>query len=276
MCREGDISSMDIHSTAVIDTNAVIGENNVIGPHVVIEGPVRIGNDNRIGPGTIITGYTEIGDNNEISGQVYIGNNPQDVTFQGGETYVKIGNNNIIREFVNIHRGTKPSTSTVIGNQNFLMVGVHIAHNCLIGSNIIMVNGASLGGYCEVYDHAFLSAYVIVHQFTRIGHYSICGILTKVTKDIPPFMMVDGNPSLVRGINLVGLKRKGFDASRRESIRTAYKILYRKGYSLTHALQELKLMGDSDDISLLIDFIESSKRGILLKAPKSSTYTPEE
>jgi UDP-N-acetylglucosamine acyltransferase len=267
---------MGIHDTALIDKNAIIGTDNTIGPYVVIDGSVKIGNKNTIGPGTIITGNTEIGDCNQISGHVYIGNNPQDISFKGGETFVKIGSNNIIREFVNIHRGTKPGSSTVIGDSNYLMVSVHIAHNCILGNNIIMVNGASIGGYCEVYDHTFMSAYVIVHQFTRIGHYSICGILTKITKDVPPFMMVDGNPSLVRGLNLVGLKRKGFDAERREKIKAAYKILYRKGYSISHALEELKQMADSDDIQMLVRFIESSKRGILLKSPKSVIQNSEE
>jgi len=260
---------MGIHSMAVIDKNAVVGKNNDIEPFVVIDGPVKIGNNNTIGPGTIITGNTVIGDNNQISGHVYIGNYPQDITYKGDDTYVRIGNNNIIREFTNIHRGTKTGTSTIIGDNNFLMVGAHIAHNCVLGNNIIMVNGASLGGYAAVYDHAFLSAYVIVHQFTRIGSYSICGFLTKITKDIPPYMMVDGNPSFVRGINIVGLKRKGFVPERREKIKAAYKILYRKEYSLSHSLQELRKMGGSEDIKLLIDFIESSKRGILLKSPKT-------
>ena len=171
----------------------------------------------------------------------------------------------IIREFTNIHRGTKEGTSTIIGDGNFLMVSAHVAHNCVLGNNIIMVNGASLGGYVEIHDHAFLSAYVIVHQFTRIGSYSICGILTKVVKDIPPYMMVDGNPSMVRGINLVGLKRKGFNVERRDMIKTAFKILYRKKYSLSHAVQELKQMKNSQDIELLLEFIEKSKRGILFK-----------
>lgn len=260
---------MKIHNTAIIDKNAIIGMNNEIGPYVVIEGSVKIGNNNKIGPGTIITGNVAIGDNNNISGHVYIGNYAQDLSYEEGDTYVKIGNNNIIREFANIHRGTKEGSTTIIGDNNFLMVAAHIAHNCILGNNIIMVNGAGLGGYVEILDHAFISAYVMVHQFTRIGSYSICGILCKIVQDIPPFMMVDGNPALVRGINTVGLKRKGFSAERREKIKTAYKILYRSNYSLSYALKELKNMEDYEDIKLLIDFIESSKRGILLKSPKN-------
>jgi UDP-N-acetylglucosamine acyltransferase len=261
---------MGIHSSAVIDRRATIGKNNEIGPYVVIDGPVVIGDNNTIGPSTIITGHTAIGDSNKISGHVYIGNLPQDLTFKGVTSFVKIGNGNILREFTNIHCGTKEKSSTIIGDNNYLMVGTHIAHNCKLGNSVIMVNGASLGGYVEVNDHAFLSAYVIIHQFVHVGSYCICGILTKIVKDVPPYMMVDGNPSLVRGVNVVGLKRKGFDANRRERIRTAYKILYRNDYSLPHALKELKKMNDNEDIQVLIDFIENSKRGILLKSSKTS------
>ena len=260
---------MAIHSSAVIDRRATIGENNEIGPHVIIDGPVVIGNDNTIGPSTIITGNTIIGDSNHISGHVYIGNLPQDLSYKGAVSYVKIGKGNTLREFTNIHRGTKEESSTTIGDNNYLMVSTHIAHNCRLGNSIIMVNGASLGGYVEVQDHAFLSAYVIVHQFVRIGSYCICGILSKIVKDVPPYMIVDGNPSLVRGVNVVGLKRKGFDAARRERIRTAYKILYRYDYSIPHALEELKKINDEHDIRELIDFIARSKRGILLKSPKT-------
>jgi UDP-N-acetylglucosamine acyltransferase len=272
MTREAQLVGihMGIHNSAVIDRRATIGKNNEIGPHVVIDGPAVIGDNNTIGPSTIITGPTTIGDNNHISGHVYLGNLPQDLSFKGVTSFVKIGNGNTLREFTNIHRGTKEESSTIIGDNNYLMVSTHIGHNCTLGNSIIMVNGASLGGYVEVKDHAFLSAYVIVHQFVRVGGYCICGILSKIVKDVPPYMMVDGNPSLVRGVNVVGLKRKGFDAARRERIRTAYKILYRYDYGLPHALEELRKMNDEDDIQVLIDFIENSRRGILLKSPKTA------
>jgi UDP-N-acetylglucosamine acyltransferase len=261
---------MAIHRTAVIDSNAEIGMDNEIGPLVVIEGGVRIGNNNRIEPGTIITGGTTIGDNNHIHGHVYIGNEPQDLAYDGCETYVRIGNNNVFREFTTIHRGTKEGSATVIGDNNYLMTASHVAHNCTLGNNIIMVNGASLGGYAEVRDHAFLSAFVIVHQFCRIGGYTICGILTKITKDVPPFLMVDGNPALVRGLNLVGLKRKGFDAKRREIIKQAFKTVYRSGYNVSHALELLRKMEQQgEDLRTFIDFIVESERGILLKTPAS-------
>lgn len=259
---------MAIHETAVIDKKATIGTDNEIGPYVVIEGNVVIGDNNKIGPGTIITGNTTIGNNNHIHGHVYIGNLPQDLGYKGSETFLKIGNNNTLREFTTVHRGTKGSSVTIIGDNNYLMVSSHVAHNCRLGDNIVMVNGAGLAGHVEVFDHAFIGAFVVVHQFSKIGSYSICGILSKITKDVPPFMMVDGNPAMVRGLNLIGLKRKEFSPERREIIKKAYKILYRSGYSISHSLKELKNWEDNEDIRLLIEFIESSKRGILLKIPK--------
>jgi len=260
---------MEIHKTAIIDPNAELGEGNYIGPNVVIDKNVKLGNNNWIGPGAIITGYTTIGNNNRIFGHAYIGAPPQDVAFKDDETYVKIGDNNIIREFSTIHRGTAPGSTTIIGNNNFLMVGAHVAHNCKIGSNIVMVNCASLGGYVEVDDYAFLGGFVIVHQFTRIGSYTMCGILTKITKDVPPFMLVDGNPATVYGVNIVGLRRRGFSAERRLLIQRAYKILYRERNSLKTSLEKLNELAINDkngDIKILIDFIEKSKRGILLKS----------
>lgn len=210
---------MSIHPTAIVDKSVEIGKNCKVGPFAVIQGKVTIDDDTTIGPSTVIMGTTSIGKGNKIHGHVYIGNLPQDVTHAGGETCVKIGDNNIIREFATIHKATKEGSTTVIGDNNYLMVASHIAHNCKLGNDIIMVNCASLGGYVEIHDHAFLGGFVIVHQFVRIGSYSICGVLTKVTKDIPPFMMIDGNPALVRGINIVGLKRKGFSTERREKVK---------------------------------------------------------
>lgn len=264
---------MSIHSTAIIARGAEIGRDNEIGPHVVIDHMVRIGSGNRIGPGTIITGNTIIGNGNIIHGHVYLGNTPQDVSYKGQESQVIIGDNNEFREFSNVHRGTTEGSATVIGNHNYFMVSSHIAHNCRIGNHTFMVNGASLGGYCEVHDHAFLSAYVIAHQFVRIGAYSICGILTKLTQDVPPFMMVDGNPAAVHGLNVVGLRRNGFSSQRRAALKRAYKILYRGRLSMSSALQQLRECFDAGadhetrkDLDMLLSFIRNSKRGILFRS----------
>jgi UDP-N-acetylglucosamine acyltransferase len=263
------MTAMTIHPTAIVGKEVEIGNSCSIGPYAVIEGRVVLGDGTSVGPGTIITGNTVIGKGNEIHGHVNIGDLPQDVSFRGAETFVRIGDNNIFREYVTVHRGTKEGSTTIIGDNNFLMVSSHVGHNCRLGNNIILVNYVGLAGYVEIQDHAFISGLTGVHQFVRIGSYAICGFLSKINKDIPPFMMVDGNPPLVRGLNLVGLKRKGFSADRRETIKKAYTILYRSGNSISRSLEELENMQQppGDDLKLLIDFIKGSKRGILLKSP---------
>ena len=257
---------MSIHPTAIVDRKAEIGKNNNIGPFAIIEGDVIMGDNNSIGPGTIIASNTIMGNNNDIHGHVYLGNIPQDLSYKGGKTYVKIGNNNTIREFTTIHRGTEEGSSTELGDNNFLMVATHMGHNTKVWNHVIMVNAVSLAGFAEIYDHAYVGAFTIVHQFVRIGSYSVCGMLSKPVKDVPPFMMVDGNPALVRGINVLGLRRKGFDAERRERIKWAYKTLYRSGFNVSHSLSEFKKYENSEDMKMLIDFINNSKRGILLKS----------
>jgi UDP-N-acetylglucosamine acyltransferase len=249
---------MSIHPTAIVDRKAEIGKNNKIGPYAVIESGVVMGDNNNIGPATIVTGNTIIGNNNDIHGHVYLGNVPQDLSYKGGKSYVKIGDNNIIREFTTIHRGTEEGSSTELGDNNYLMVATHLGHNVKVYNHVIMVNAVSLAGFVEIFDHAYVGAFTIVHQFVRIGSYSICGMLSKPAKDVPPFMMVDGNPALVRGINVLGLRRKDFSAERRERIKWAYKTLYRSGFNVSHSLSELKKYEDSEDMKLLIDFIENS------------------
>ncbi len=264
---------MSVHPTALIDKTADIGKGNEIGPYVVIEGKVRIGNNNRIGPGTIVTGNTAIGNGNIIHGHVYIGNEPQDLSYNGDETNVVIGDRNTFREYSNVHRGTKKDSATVIGDDNYFMVSAHIAHNCRVGSHVIMVNNATLGGYCEVQDFAFISGYVLVHQFVRIGGYCIISIGTVVTQDIPPYMMISGSPASVSGLNVIGLRRNGFNTERRAAIKRAFKLMYRSGYNLTHSVAEIKRLITENEVSVeaavdlnrLIGFIESSTRGILLR-----------
>jgi len=268
---------MAIHQTAIVDKKAEIGNNTDIGPYAIIEGPVKIGDNNRIGPGAIIMGATEIGNNNQIHGYAYIGNKPQDVSYENAESQVIIGDNNIIREFATIHRGTKEGTATIIGNNNFLMAYSHVAHNCKLGNDIVMVNTSSIAGYGEIHNNAFISFGVGIHQFTRIGSYVVIGAIARINQDIPPFMMVVGSPPVVRGLNVVGLRRGGFSLDRREMLKRAYKQLYRSGSNIKNSLVELDNLIQStedphqiQDLKTLIDFIRSSKRGILLKSLKNT------
>lgn len=253
---------MAIHPTAIIGKNVVLGPDNDIGPYVIIEDGVKIGAGNKILPQTCICAGTEIGDQNEIHMGAIIGHKPQDLAYQNSPTGTKIGNQNVIREYVTIHRGTKEGTLTVIGNNNYLMANVHIAHNCQIGSRIIMVNGAGLAGYCEVEDEAFLSGMTVFHQFSKIGRLAMISALSAINKDIPPFMMCGGRGAVVNGINVVGMRRAGIKQETREEINQAYKLLYRSDLSVQNAVVEIERTCHSPEAKHLVEFIKNSKRGI--------------
>lgn len=252
-----------VHPSAIIGKDVVLGKDNDIGPFVIIEDGVRIGDRNTIMAGAYISKGTEIGSDNQIHMRAVIGHVPQDLAFQNLETYTKIGNGNTIREFVTIHRGTKEGTSTVIGDNNFIMAYCHIAHNCRVGSKVIMVNQASLTGHCVIEDGAFLSGMTGLHQYTKVGRLAILSALSAVNKDIPPYMLCGGRPAVVLGINVVGLRRSGYDAKTRDEIKQAYKLLYRSGLNVSQALTEIRKQCRSEAVAHLVKFIESSDRGIL-------------
>lgn len=266
-----------IHPTALVGKNVVMGENNTIGPNVILEDGVKIGSGNILLQGVTLCTGTEIGDNNQIHMHAVIGHAPQDLAYKNEPTFTQIGDSNIIREFVTIHRGTKAATTTHIGDSNYLMAYCHVAHNCKIHNHVIMVNQASLTGHVEVEDRAFLSGMTGFHQFTRIGRLAMVSALSAANKDIPPYMVAGGRPAVVVGINVVGLRRTGVSAAVREEIKKAYKLLYRSGLNTSQALEIIKKDLPSPEVKHLVHFIENSKRGIIdgagedtLKARKSS------
>jgi UDP-N-acetylglucosamine acyltransferase len=251
-----------IHPTAIIDPKAQIDPDVEIGPYVVIEGQVRIKRGTRVMAHAYLTGWTEIGEGNEIHPGVVLGDAPQDTAYKGEETYLKIGDQNIFREYVQVHRGTVAGSSTVIGNDNFLMATAHVGHNCKLGDNVILANGALLGGHVEVGNNVFISGNCVVHQFVRIGDYSLMRGLSGTSRDVPPFAIVDWQHT-VRGVNVVGLKRAGFDEKRIRAIRGAFRVLFRKGRNLGLAVQEVeKSAGANTDVLALLEFIKSSERGV--------------
>ncbi len=255
---------MTIHPSAIIDPLAEIHPEAEIGPYVVVDGPVRIGRKSRVMAHATILGWSEIGEENEIHPGVILGDAPQDTAYRGEETYLRIGNHNVLREYVQVHRGTAPGSSTVIGNHNFLMVSAHVAHNCRLGDHIIMANGALLGGYVEVGDRAFISAHCLVHQFVRVGELSLMRGLSGTSRDVPPYSIIDWQHT-VRGVNVVGLKRAGFDERRIRKIREAFRILFRKGRNLSLAIKEIESTSEiSTDLTALLEFIKSSQRGVCL------------
>ncbi len=259
---------MNIHQTAVIDSEAELDSTVIVGPYAVVEKGVKIGADTEIGAHAVIQGITEIGFGNKIGPFTIIGGPPQDLSYKNEPTTVLIGNNNLIREYVSIHRGTVQGRGeTVIGDDNMLMGYSHVAHDCILGNHIIIANGGTLGGHVVIEDMASLGGHVGVHQFSRIGTYSYVGGVSGVAKDVPPYMIVAGtrNQMRVSGINHIGLKRNGVSAEDIKKLRGAFKIIFlNQDLLLKEALD--RTMEEYSDCALvlhLVEFIRSSQRGIV-------------
>lgn len=254
----------DIHKTAVVSKKAEIDQGVVIGPYCVIGEGVKISKGTRLLSHVQVEGNTEIGENCQIYPFAVIGFPPQDLKYKGEPTGVKIGNNNIIREFVTIHRASVSGDGlTVVGDNCFIMAYVHIAHDCKIGNHVIMANLATLAGHVLVEDFVFVGGMVAVHQFTRIGAYAMIGGFSGVGQDIPPYTMASGPRARLYGLNTVGLKRRGFSDETINILKKAYKILFREKLQLKEALEKLeKELPKTKEIEHLIEFIESNKRGI--------------
>lgn len=256
----------EVHSTALVSPRAVLGAGVTVGPYAVIEEDTVIGAGCTIGAHSVIKQFTRLGTDNYIAEHAVLGGLPQDVKFRGETTYLEIGDANQIREFCTLHRACGAGETTRIGSRNFLMVGIHIAHNCIVGDDNIFANGVALAGHIEVEDHAFLSSNVGCHQFIRIGRYAMVGGKSKIVQDILPFFTTDGNPARVRGLNTVGLRRAGFTATQRGHLKNAYRVLLRSGLGLDEALGQLATLAVNDaNIAHLLAFIRRSQRGIARK-----------
>ncbi|MEN8170184.1 MAG: acyl-ACP--UDP-N-acetylglucosamine O-acyltransferase [Pseudomonadota bacterium] len=254
-----------IHPTAVIDPSAVIGSGVSIGPYSVIGPHVVIGDDSWIGPHVVINGPTSIGRENKIFQFASVGEVPQDLKFEGENTRLEIGDRNTIREFATINRGTGVGGGvTRIGNDNLLMAYIHIAHDCIIGNNVILSNNASLAGHVTVADDVILGGFTLVHQFCAVGQHVFAGMGSAIAKDVPPYLIVTGAPATPHGLNKVGLKRRGFSEEQLRQLTRAYKVLYRQGLSLDEAKQQLQKLGEEDDdIRLFSEFLQQTTRSIL-------------
>lgn len=254
-----------IHSTAVIDPNAQIHESVTIGPYCVIGAEVSIDAGTVLGPHISINGQTSIGKNNKIFQFSSIGDEPQDKKYLGESTRVEIGDNNQIREFTTIHRGTVQDEGlTSIGNDNLLMAYTHVAHDCVIQNHAILANAASLGGHVKIGSHVILGGFSIVHQFCQLGDHCFSAMGSAITKDVPPFVMVGGRPTKPHGINSVGLERRGFSTETIQLVKRAYKTLYKSGLPLASAKEEIKqLAEDHSELKVLAEFFDQSNRSIL-------------
>ncbi|MFW6134278.1 MAG: acyl-ACP--UDP-N-acetylglucosamine O-acyltransferase [Elusimicrobiota bacterium] len=253
-----------IHPTAVIEQGAQIDENVTVGPYCVIREKVSIGSGTCIDSHTVIEGKTRIGRNNVIGIGAVIGNPPQDLKYRGEETEVIIGDKNIIREYVTINRGTVDRGKTEIGNNSLLMSYVHVAHDCIIGNEVILANCATLGGHIKIDDQALVGGVTPIHQFVHIGKLAIIGGGSRVPKDIPPFCRAAGNPIKICGLNSIGLKRRNYSSDDKLQLKRAYKKLYYSGLNTKQAIEEIEKDNQftSEPIKIFIDFIKNSTRGI--------------
>ncbi|TAL27786.1 MAG: acyl-ACP--UDP-N-acetylglucosamine O-acyltransferase [Nitrospirae bacterium] len=254
----------EIHKTAIIDPKAVIDEGVSIGPFCIVGEGVKLKKGARLMSNVIIEGNTEIGEGCLIYPFATIGLPPQDVKYKGEKTGVRIGSNNIIREYASIHRASVGGDGmTTVGDNSFLMAYVHVAHDCKIGNNVVIANSAGLAGHVVIEDYAVIGGIVGVHQFTRIGAYAMVGAFSGIGQDIPPYTMASGTRAKLFGLNSVGLKRNGFPDSTINELKKAYKILFREKLTLKEALKKVqKDFPDSKEIRYLVDFIEKNKRGI--------------
>jgi UDP-N-acetylglucosamine acyltransferase len=253
-----------IHPTAVIDPNAVIGPSTRIGPYCVIGAGVSLGEGCLLHNHVTIAGPTQIGDGNEFYPYSAIGQRTQDLKYREEPTYLEIGNENTFREFATVHRATAPGAATKIGSHGNFLAYTHIAHDCIVGDHVIFSNNGTLAGHVTVGDHAVVGGLSAVHQFCRIGNHSIIGGCTKIVQDVPPFMIADGNPAEIRGVNMVGLERRDFSSESIRELREAYKIIYRSNKNTAQALETLReQFSRSPAVASLIAFISSSERGIV-------------
>lgn len=253
--------SNQIHSSAIISPRAELGTGNSIGPYAIIEDEVRLGNNNKIAAHAVIKRFCELGDNNQIHEQAVIGGWPQHTGFKDGDSvsYCRIGNANVIREAVTINRAFKPEASTLLGDRNYLMYSSHIGHDCQVGNDVTFAVSAGIAGHVDIGDKAFISGGVMVHQFVHIGRFAMVGGNAKITQDVLPFMVTDGNPALLRGLNIVGLKRAGFDMAQVKVLKQALRLLNRGG-ALADNLAEIQSLRHplADE---LCQFVRAAERG---------------
>lgn len=255
----------DVHPTAIIEDGAQLDADVSVGAYSIIRAGVSIGSGTKVGPHVVIEGNTTIGCANEIFQFASIGAIPQDLKFHGEESYLTIGDRNKIREFTTIHLGTEDGGGkTVIGNDNLFMAYTHVAHDCVVKNHVILANAATLAGHVEVDDFAILGGMSAVHQFTRIGTHVMASGGSMIAQDVVPYVIVQGDRAKTVGLNLVGLKRRGFAKEELSALKKAYKLLFRSGMMQEEALQEIESWPDIPaPVKILVDFVRQSERGIV-------------
>ncbi len=274
-CADGAVPDLDrmaggkhapaVHPTAIVDLRAEMGQHVEIGPNTIIGPDVTIGEGTRIGANCLIEGWTTIGGRCRIFHSVVIGTEPQDVKYRGERTFVRIGEANLIREFATINRATGEDKETRIGDNSFIMAYAHVAHNCSVGSGVIIANAVNMAGHVTIEDHASVSGVTVIHQFVRVGKYSYIGGGSRIPMDVAPYVMVAGYPARVNGLNIVGLRRHGFSPEVRRRLKEAYNLIFRSSLNTTQAVERIRSEVEQiPEILYLVEFIEKSQRGITL------------
>lgn len=260
-----------IHPTAVIHPGADLHPTVQVGAYAVIGSHVKVGAGSIIGPHVVLDGWTEIGTRNHIFPGAAIGLEPQDLKYSGSQTLVKIGNDNLIREYVTVNRATREGEATLIGDGNLLMAYVHVAHNCVIEDQVVIANSVALAGHVHIESRATIGGVLGIHQFVHVGRLAMVGGMSRIDRDVPPFMLVEGNPSRVRSLNQVGLRRAGLmdenEGNTFQSLKKAFRILYRSGLPLNQTLEQLDLLPDSEALQHLRQFLTLAqtpgRRGVI-------------
>lgn len=254
----------EIHPTAVVEVGAQLGVDVVIGPLAYVAADVQLGDGTRLHHHAAVEGNTVLGANCEVFAFANIGAKTQDLKYVGGNPGVRAGERNVFREYVTIHTGTEPEAMTVLGNDNKLLAQCHVAHDCVIGNHIIVSNSTLIGGHCVVEDHVVFGGFSGVHQFSRIGAHAMISAYAKIVQDIPPFMLADGQPAIIRTINRIGLERRGFEPESIDRIKQLFRILYRDGLNRSQAFEKLKTHNAADSVEFraVLDFAAASERGL--------------
>src|SRR5213595_3121276 len=261
------MSDVQIHPTAIVDPRAEISAGTTIGPYCVIAADVVLGQDCWLQQHVTLCGPMKAGARNKFYASCSIGQQTQDLKYQGEPTYLEIGDENTFREFVTISRSTTSQGKTRIGNRGTFLAYSHIAHDCVVGDDVVFSNNGTLAGHVEVGDHAIIGGLTAVHQFCRIGRFAITGGCSKIVQDVPPFMIADGNPAEIRGINLVGLERAGFDAETVKALKEAFRLIYRAKLNTRQAIEAIRNeLPPRAEVRQLIKFIEQSERGIIRRS----------
>jgi UDP-N-acetylglucosamine acyltransferase len=251
------MSDTQIHSTALIDPKARLGSGVTVGPYAIIGADVELGDGCRVGH------------HNEFFPYAAIGFKTQDLKYRGEPTYLEIGEGNVFREFCTVHRGTAPDEKTIIGDGNLFLAYAHVAHNCVVGNKTIFSNNATIAGHVTVGDHAVISGLSAVHQFCRIGAHAIIGGCAKIVQDVPPFLIADGNPAVLRGVNHVGLERRGFIESDIKALRRAYRTLADKTLNFSQSIEKIEASDDAPNahVKELLQFLKTTQRGVIRPEP---------